>query len=86
MVVDYGGSTLDFSIADISDGVVEILATISDFFTNFIYFAFSSNVFHLFSPFSLFLYTFFIRKKGKKVQIILNFLFQLIFYLIKLMI
>ena len=26
MVVDYGGSTLDFSIADISDGVVEILA------------------------------------------------------------
>ena len=27
MVVDYGGSTLDFSIADISDGVVEILAS-----------------------------------------------------------
>ena len=27
MVVDYGGSTLDFSIADVSDGVVEILAS-----------------------------------------------------------
>ena len=30
MVVDYGGSTLDFSIADISDGVVEILASNGD--------------------------------------------------------
>ena len=30
MVVDYGGSTLDFSIADISDGVVEILASHGD--------------------------------------------------------
>lgn len=32
MVVDYGGSTLDFSIADISDGVVEILASHGDVF------------------------------------------------------
>ena len=30
MVVDYGGQTLDFSIADISDGVVEILASNGD--------------------------------------------------------
>lgn len=30
MVVDYGGSTLDFSVADISDGVVEILASNGD--------------------------------------------------------
>ena len=30
MVVDYGGSTLDFSIADISDGVVEIMASNGD--------------------------------------------------------
>lgn len=30
MVVDYGGSTLDFSIADISDNVVEILASNGD--------------------------------------------------------
>lgn len=30
MVVDYGGSTLDFSIADVSDGVVEILASNGD--------------------------------------------------------
>ena len=30
MVVDYGGSTLDFSIADIADGVVEILASNGD--------------------------------------------------------
>lgn len=30
MVVDYGGSTLDFSIADISDGVVEIKASNGD--------------------------------------------------------
>ena len=30
MVVDYGGSTLDFSIADISDGVIEILASNGD--------------------------------------------------------
>ena len=30
MVADYGGSTLDFSIADISDGVVEILASNGD--------------------------------------------------------
>ena len=30
MVVDFGGSTLDNSIADISDGVVEILATNGD--------------------------------------------------------
>ena len=30
MVADYGGSTLDFSIADISDGVVEILASYGD--------------------------------------------------------
>lgn len=30
MVVDYGGSTLDFSIADISDSVVEILASNGD--------------------------------------------------------
>ena len=30
MVVDYGGSTLDFSIAEISDGVVEILASNGD--------------------------------------------------------
>lgn len=30
MVVDYGGSTLDFSIADIEDGVVEILASNGD--------------------------------------------------------
>lgn len=30
MVVDFGGSTLDFSIADISDGVVEILSTNGD--------------------------------------------------------
>ena len=30
MVVDYGGSTVDFSIADISDGVVEILASNGD--------------------------------------------------------
>ena len=32
MVVDYGGSTLDFSIADISDGVVEILASNGDIY------------------------------------------------------
>ena len=30
LVVDYGGSTLDFSVADISDGVVEILASNGD--------------------------------------------------------
>ena len=30
MVVDYGGSTLDFSVADISDNVVEILASNGD--------------------------------------------------------
>ena len=30
MVVDYGGSTLDFSIADIADNVVEILASNGD--------------------------------------------------------
>lgn len=30
MVVDYGGATLDFSIADISDGVVEIKASNGD--------------------------------------------------------
>jgi molecular chaperone DnaK len=30
MVADYGGSTLDFSIADISDGVVEILSSYGD--------------------------------------------------------
>ena len=30
MVVDYGGATLDFSIADISDNVVEILASNGD--------------------------------------------------------
>lgn len=30
MVVDYGGSTLDFSIADISDNVVEILSSNGD--------------------------------------------------------
>ena len=30
MVVDYGGQTLDFSIADIADGVVEILASNGD--------------------------------------------------------
>ena len=30
MVVDYGGSTLDFSIADVSDDVVEILASNGD--------------------------------------------------------
>lgn len=30
MVVDYGGSTLDFSVADISDKVVEILASYGD--------------------------------------------------------
>lgn len=30
MVTDYGGSTLDFSIADISDNVVEILASYGD--------------------------------------------------------
>ena len=30
MVLDYGGSTLDFSIADISDNVVEILASNGD--------------------------------------------------------
>lgn len=30
MVTDFGGSTLDFSIADISDGVVEILSTNGD--------------------------------------------------------
>ena len=30
MVVDYGGSTPDFSIADVSDGVVEILASNGD--------------------------------------------------------
>lgn len=30
MVADYGGSTLDFSVADISDGVVEILSTYGD--------------------------------------------------------
>lgn len=30
MVVDYGGSTLDFSIADISDGIVEIKASNGD--------------------------------------------------------
>ena len=30
MVVDYGGSTLDFSIADISDGIVEIMASNGD--------------------------------------------------------
>jgi molecular chaperone DnaK len=30
MVVDFGGSTLDFSVADISDGVVEILSTNGD--------------------------------------------------------
>lgn len=30
MVVDYGGSTLDFSVADISDNVVEILASDGD--------------------------------------------------------
>jgi molecular chaperone DnaK len=30
MVVDYGGSTTDFSIAEISDGVVEILASNGD--------------------------------------------------------
>lgn len=32
MVVDYGGSTLDFSIADIGDNVVEILASNGDTF------------------------------------------------------
>lgn len=30
LVVDYGGSTLDFSVADISDGIVEILASNGD--------------------------------------------------------
>ena len=30
MVIDYGGATLDFSVADISDGVVEILASNGD--------------------------------------------------------
>ena len=30
MVADFGGSTLDFSVADISDGVVEILSTNGD--------------------------------------------------------
>ena len=30
MVVDYGGSTLDFSVADISDKVVEILSSFGD--------------------------------------------------------
>lgn len=30
MVVDYGGATTDFSVADISDGVVEILASNGD--------------------------------------------------------
>ena len=30
LVVDYGGSTLDFSVADISDGVIEILASNGD--------------------------------------------------------
>lgn len=30
LVVDYGGSTLDFSVADICDGVVEILASNGD--------------------------------------------------------
>ena len=30
MVVDYGGSTTDFSVADISDGVVEILSSNGD--------------------------------------------------------
>ena len=30
LVVDYGGSTLDFSVADIADGVVEILASNGD--------------------------------------------------------
>lgn len=30
MVADYGGSTLDFSIADISDGVIEIIASYGD--------------------------------------------------------
>ena len=33
MVVDYGGSTLDFSIADISDNVIEILASSGDVYT-----------------------------------------------------
>lgn len=32
MVLDYGGATLDFSVADISDGVVEILASNGDVF------------------------------------------------------
>lgn len=30
MVADFGGSTLDFSVADISDGIVEILSTNGD--------------------------------------------------------
>lgn len=30
LVVDFGGSTLDFSVADISDGVVEILSSFGD--------------------------------------------------------
>lgn len=30
LVVDYGGSTLDFSVADVSDGVVEILSSYGD--------------------------------------------------------
>jgi molecular chaperone DnaK len=32
MVADFGGSTLDFSVADISDGVVEILSSNGDVF------------------------------------------------------